>query len=268
MNRSEHRRAGIVAATLSREFLSYRINRFLHVHVGLMLVVGMLALLAPPEAAAPGTAWWVFNSVAYVGSLSALLFGLSSAQAEIREFPMLFTHPIGTSDWILGKALGLFSVVAPSAVLLVLPTLCVSGPSLPLLGAAAAAAGVGLLLAWLGLCLGLWIREPTRGLIAALGSWWVLLFAVDFGLILLGGASWVHASRAPWIAVLMLSPLDAYRVCLLFTLERSAFAASELHPLTRWWLAHPIAWFSVCLALWSGACLALAVRGANRCRSQ
>ena len=44
--------ARVVKATLAREFLSYRINRFLHLHVGLMLAIGALALLAPPQAAA------------------------------------------------------------------------------------------------------------------------------------------------------------------------------------------------------------------------
>lgn len=268
MNGYGQRRAAIVGATLGREFLSYRINRFLQVHLALMLAVGLLALLAPPEAAAPGTAWWVFNSMAYVGSLSALLFGLSSAQAEVREFPLLFTQPLGTGEWVAGKALGLAAVMVPSASLLVLPTLIASGPSWALLGAAAAAAGVGVLLGWLGLGLGLWVREPVRGLITALGAWCVLLFAVDFGLLVLGGSDWVHQNRAPWIAVLMLSPLDAYRVCLLFTLERAAFVDSELHPLTRWWLAHPVLWLAVCLALWSGASLALAVRAANRWRTQ
>ncbi|MFT3828488.1 MAG: hypothetical protein QM691_02160 [Opitutaceae bacterium] len=268
MSGHRQRRAAIIGATLGREFLSYRINRFLHVHLGLMLAIGLLALLAPSEAAAPGTAWWVFNSVAYVGSLSALLFGLSSAQAEVREFPLLFTQPLGAGEWIVGKTLGLGAVMAPSALLLVVPTLVASGPSPALLGAAGAAAGVALLLAWLGLGVGLWVREPVRGMIAALAAWCVLLFAVDLGLLVLGGAPWVHAHRGPWIAVLMLSPLDAYRVCLLFTLERAAFAGSELHPLTRWWLAHPVLWLIVCLALWSGASLALAVRAANRWRSQ
>ncbi|HTO04938.1 MAG TPA: hypothetical protein VL069_14600, partial [Opitutus sp.] len=97
----------VMKATLAREFLSYRINRFLHLHVGLMLAIGALALLAPPQAAAAGTAWWVLNGVIYVASLSALLFGLSSAQAEADEFALLFTQPLKVSTWVAGKCVGL-----------------------------------------------------------------------------------------------------------------------------------------------------------------
>lgn len=135
---------------------------------------------------------------------------------------------------------------------------------LRLAGAAAAAAAVSLLFAWAGLAIGLWFHDPVRGLIAALALWCALLFGVDLLLIVLGGAEWVHAQRAPWVAALMLSPLDAYRVTLLFVLERAAFSGSDLHPLTAWWLEHPIKWLALCLLAWTAVALALAIAGAKR----
>jgi hypothetical protein len=256
-----------LAATLAREFLSYRINRFLYLHLGLMLVIGALALLAPPEAAAPGAAWWLLNGVIYVASLSALLLGLSSAQAEADEFPLLFAQPLRTWAWVAGKCAGLFSVAAPAAILLVLPTLLTAGGSRLLFGAAVAAGAVGVLWAWIGLALGLWILDPVRGLIAALVTWVALLFGVDLVLILVGGSSWVHEHPAPWVAALMLSPLDAYRVTLLFVLERAAYSGANLHPLTRWWLDHAGLWLAICISGWCAVAAFAAARGASRRRT-
>lgn len=260
--------ARIVSATCAREFLSYRINRFLYLHGALMLTIGALALLAPPEAAATGAAWWVLNGVTYVASLSALLLGLSSAQAEAEEFTMLFSQPLRPELWVCGKCLGLLAVAVPAAALLVLPSLFAAGSSALLLGAGAAAAGVTVLWAWIGLALGLWILDPVRGLIAALATWVALLFGVDLLLILIGGASWVHEHPAPWVAALMLSPVDAYRVTLLFVLERAAFSGADLHPLTRWWLDHPGTWLAICVVAWSGVAASAAVVGAARRRTR
>jgi hypothetical protein len=253
----------VISATFVREFLSYRVNRFLYLHLGLMATIGLLSLLAPPEAAATGTAWWILNGVIYVGTLSALLFGLSSAQAEAEEFPLLFTQPVRMSTWVLGKSAGLAAVVIPAAALLVLPTAVQSGMSMLLIGAATAAAAVTLVMTWIGLTLGLWIHDPVRGLILALVAWCVLLFGVDLVLILIGGADWVHENAVAWVVALMLSPLDAYRVTLLLVVERAAFSGAELHPLTRWWLEHPAEWLAICLTSWGALMAWAAIAAAN-----
>lgn len=254
-------------ATLGREFLSYRINRFLYLHVGLMLAIGVLALLAPPEAASPATAWWILNGVIYVASLSALLLGLSSAQAEADEFATLFTQPLPLCSWVAGKSAGLFAVAVPAAALLVVPTWVAAGWSGLLLIAAAAAAAVSVLLAWIGLAIGFWVHDPVRGLIAALATWCVLLFGADLLLIAIGGAGWIHDQPAPWVATLMASPLDSYRVTLLFVTERAAFSGAKLHPLTQWWVEHAGLWLAICLGGWCAAALLLAQAGAERRRA-
>ncbi len=258
----------VIAATLSRELLSYRVNRFLHLHAGLMLAIGLGALFAPPAAAAQGTAWWVLNGVIYVASLSAVLLGLSSAQAETEEFALLFTQPLRPSCWVAGKCLGLAGALLPSAILLVLPTaLAGADGAAPLLwGSALAAATVSVLFAWIGLALGLRIEDPVRGLIGALVAWSLLLFGSDLALIAIGGSAWVQANPAGWVAALMLNPLDAYRVMLLFTLEGAAFSGASLHGLTRWWLNHPVLWLALCLTLWCAVAALAAIRAAARQR--
>lgn len=266
MNNSISWDASAATATLAREFLSYRINRFLHLHLGLMIAIGALALLAPPDAAAPGAAWWILNGMLYVGSLSALLLGLSSAQAEAEEFGQLLTQPVRIGWWVAGKCAGLAAVAVPAATLLILPTIVVAGGSSLLWGAAVAAAAITILMSWLGLALGFWIHDAVRGLISALVAWFALLFGVDLLLILVGGASWVHAQPEIWVAGMMLSPLDAYRVTLLFMLEHAAFDGGNLHPLTAWWVNHPVLWLAICVSAWCGAGAWSAAVGAERRR--
>lgn len=251
-------------ATFAREWLSYRVNRFVYLHLGLMAATGLLALLAPPEAGAAGFAWWVMNGVLYVGTLSALLFGLSSAQAETEEFPMLFTHPVHPAAWVCGKALGLGVVIIPAAALLVAPAAILSGVELATWHAAGSAAGVTVLFAWFGLSLGLWVHDAVRGLIAALVTWCVLLFGLDLILISIGGSPWIHRNPGWWVGAMMVSPLDAYRVMHLFVTERAAFTGGDLDALAKWWLDHPVSWFFLCFGAWSGSTLAAAVIGARR----
>lgn len=253
-----------LGATLARELLSYRINRFLHLHVLLMLAIGVLALIAPPETATPGATWWTLNGVIYMASLSALLLGWSSAQAEAEEFPILFTHPVRLVAWVAGKCLGAAVVVVPAAALLFVPTALSAGVTPLAWGAALAAAGVSLVWAWLGLALGLWIEDGVRGLIAALVTWCGLLFGVDLVLMLAGGVEWVRAHPGVWVAAMMLSPLDAYRVTWLFLFEGAAFSGAKLDALTAWWLAHPALWLALCLALWSAGAFVAALHAAAR----
>ena len=210
----------------------------------------------------------MLNGVIHVASLSALLFGLSSAQAEADEFALLFTQPLKVGTWVAAKCAGLACVAVPSAVLLVLPTSIVAGGSQLLFGAAAAAAGVSVLLAWIGLALGFWIQDPVRGLILALVVWCGLLFGVDLALILVGGSEWVQSHPGLWVAALMLSPLDAYRVTLLFVVEQAAFSGSDLSALTRWWLNNAALWLVICLAMWSAVVAFFATAGAEHRRTR
>ncbi|HRP05657.1 MAG TPA: hypothetical protein PLV87_12160, partial [Opitutaceae bacterium] len=81
--------ADVAGAALRREWVSHRLNRFLHAHLLLILAAGLLPLLTPDGGLARGAAWWVLHAVLYAVSLSALLLGLSSAHAESEEFVWL-----------------------------------------------------------------------------------------------------------------------------------------------------------------------------------
>jgi len=255
-----------VPATLRREWLSHRINRFFYWHLALLVAAGTLAVFVAPAQAESGVAWFILNAVLYAVSLSSLLFGLSSSQAESEELPFLATQPTGLGPWVIGKALGLASMVAPASLLLVVPGWITNGWS-PLLGQlASASAGICIVLALLGLAIGLWIREPVRALIVAIGVWFALLFATDLLLLLAAGSPWIRDHAALWVVPLMANPLDALRIMVMLTLERAAFSSLGSTPLVQWWIANAGTWLAACLLLWSLAAVAAAIAGATRIR--
>ena len=163
----------------------------------------------------------------YCLSLSALLLGLSSAHAEADEFPLLFAQPAPRWAWLLGKSAAIALLLTAAALLLVLPTALLGGTLATLVSLAAAAGGVTLALAAVGLGLGFWVRDGVRGLLAALGVWFALLFGTDLLLLAVSGAPWIHGRPGVWVALLMANPLDTLRVTVLFSVEHAAFAGLD-----------------------------------------
>ena len=256
--------AGVLGAALQREWLSHRLNRFLYAHVALVLVAGSLPLLTPGEAMARGAAWWLLHAVLYAVSLSAFLLGLSSAQAESEEFVWLLGQPAGIGPWLAGKTAALVALTAGSSALLGAPAALAGGASAGLAVATAGAAAVAVVCALTGLAIGFWIRDSVRGLIAAVAAWLVLLFGVDFLLIALAGAPFAQANPDWWVAPLMLNPLDAYRITVLFVVERAAFSGLNAGRLAGWWAAHAPLWLVVLTLAWSALAATVAWLGARR----
>ncbi len=254
----------VARAAAGREFLSHRLNRFLYAHLALVVTAGCLPLLTPGEALARGAAWWLLHAVLYAVSLSALLLGLSSAHAEADEFTWLLGQPAGIGPWLAGKAAALALLVGGASALLVVPTLLGGGASAELLICGAGAAGVSVVCALGGLALGFWIRDGVRGLIAALAGWFVLLFGTDLLLLGTAGDLWAQAHPDAWVLPLMINPLDAYRITILFSVERSAFTGFATGHLTAWWVGHALLWLAVLLTGWIAGSGAIAWLGARR----
>ncbi len=257
-------RRGVACAALRREWLSHRLNRFLYAHLALVLTAGALPLLTPGDALARGAAWWLLHAVLYAVSLSSLLLGLSSAHAEADEFVWLLGQPAGVGPWLGGKALALIVLTGASSALLGLPTLLMGGGSPELMLATAGAAGVAVVCSLAGLAVGFWIRDSVRGLIAAVAMWLVLLFGMDILLLALAGAPAVQANPDWWIVALMLNPFDAYRVTVLFAVERAAFSGLNAGWLAGWWATNAPLWLAVLTFVWSGLALLAAWLGARR----
>ncbi len=150
------------------------------------------------------------------------------------------------------------------SLLLVLPTTLTGGLSWSLLYVAAAAAGVCLAIALLGLAIGFWVRDHVRGLLLALGVWFALLFGTDLVLLALAGAPWVQQYPTAWVLPLMINPLDALRVTVLFGLEQTAPAGIGTGSLVGWWLNHGGLWLALVLSAWMAAGFGLGLAGARR----
>lgn len=254
----------VARATVGREVLSHRLNRFLHAYILLVLTAGLLPLLTPGDALARGAAWWLLHAVLYAVSLSALLLGLSSAHAEADEFTWLLGQPAGVGPWLTGKVLALIVLVMSAAALLGVPTLLAGGGSRELLLATGGAAGISAVCTLVGLALGFWIRDSVRGLIAAVAVWFVFLFGTDLLLLAMAGAPSIQQNPDFWVAALMANPLDAYRVTVLFSVERAAFSGIDAGRLTGWWVAHASVWLAVVFTLWATGSAGAAWLGVRR----
>lgn len=250
-------------ATFGRELAEHRLNRFLHVHLALCAVIGLLPLFTPDDAARTAPLW-VLQGVLYCLSLSALLLGLSAAHGDVEESALLFTQPVSRSTWLAGKTAALTAMLAPASLLLVAPTALTSGATASLLAIAAAAGGVCLGMALLGLAVGFWIRDHVRGLLATLGLWFLLLFGTDLLLLAVAGAPWAQAHQDAWVLPMMLNPLAALRVTVLFGLEGAAPNGIGATPLIAWWLGHGGLWLCALLAAWIAASFGASVAGARR----
>lgn len=250
-------------AALRREIAEHRLNRFLHVHIGLCTAVGLLPLFTP-DASSRAAPAWVLQAVLYCLSLSALILGLSAAHGDADEFPLLLTQPVSRGAWLAGKAGAIAVLLGPASLLLVVPAALTGGATPALALVAAAAAGVCIALAVLGLAVGFWLRDPVRGLLLALGLWFTLLFGIDLLLLALSGAPWVHAHADGWVLLLMANPLSALRVTMLFGLEQTAPAGIGASPIVQWWLRHGISWLALLLSAWIAATFGLAWLGARR----
>jgi Cu-processing system permease protein len=256
-------RLATIDAAVRRELAEQRLNRFLHVHLTLCAVTGLLPLFTP-DAADRSAPAWVLQAVLYCLSLSALLLGLSAAHGDSDEFPVLFTQPVAREMWLAGKSLALAALLLPASLLTVAPAALINGLTAELALVGAAAAGICLTLALAGFAIGFWVRDHVRGLLLALGVWFVLLFGLDLVLLAVAGSPWAHRHAEAWAVPLMLNPLSALRVTMLFAIERTAPASVGTGPLVGWWLGHAGGWLAGIIAAWIAAMFALSALGARR----
>ncbi len=249
-------------AVLLREFRAALINRYFQVFGVLSLLGGLAAIFFSEDTNAIG--FLVMQIALYLVSLFALLAGVSSAQAEREEWQLMFAQPVPRAAYVIGKFISYASIFAAVLVLLFLPALI--GSSAPqrivvlywqtLLLAATFLA--------LGLTAGFFAHDRAQALIVGVSAWLLLLFGLD--LIALFAARWESVQKIPdlWVSLLMLNPLDAFRIEALFALEQIPAEAANKTPLAGWWIAHAGGWFSFIAAFWSAALVAAAGLRLNR----
>ncbi len=254
--------AAPVRAVLLREFRAALINRYFQVFAALSLLGGLAAIFFSEDANA--ISFFVMQIALYLVSLFALLAGVSSAQAERDEWQLMFAQPVPRAAYVIGKFISYLSIFAVVLVLLFLPALF--GTTTPqritilywetLLLAATFLA--------LGLASGCFAHDRAQALIVGISAWLLLLFGFD--LVALFAARWEFVQKIPdlWMSLLMLNPLDSFRIDALFALEQIPAEAASKTPLANWWIAHASGWFGFIAAFWSAALIAAASFRLNR----
>jgi len=249
-------------ALLIREFRLAVVSRSFHVFSALALLGGIAAALFSEDANATG--FFHLQIALYFVSLFALLTGVNSAQAEREEWQLLFTQPLRRPVFVIWKFLALAAIFAGVLLLLFLPTIF-SGAGF---SATARLYSETLLLAATflacGLAAGYFGHDRAQALVIGVSGWLLLLFGLD--LTALFAAQWSGIQRWPdlWVGLLMLNPLDSFRIDALFALQQIPAEAASKTTLASWWTAHAGIWFAGIALTWSLAMVTLASWRMNR----
>ena len=243
-------------ALFAREFRAALINRYFQVFCALALIGGIAAAVFSEDGNA--AAVFDFQLALYFVSLFALLAGVGSAQAEREEWQLLFTQPLPRSAYAIGKFCALLSIFAGVLMLMFVPGVFAGSA----IGVLAELYFETLLLAGAflacGLAAGYLAHDRAHALIVGVSAWLLLLLGLD--LIALFSARWSAVQNLPdlWVALLMLNPLDSFRINALFALQQIPSEAANKTPLASWWIAHASVWFVAIAATWSVTLVALA----------
>ena len=249
-------------AVLLREVRGSLSSRYLQVFCAIALAGGIAAVAFAEETTSASL--FILQLALYCVSLFALLLGVNSARAESREWPLLFSQPVARGAFLLGKFFALLAIFATALLLLFLPALCTPARSLQLVQLYIFTVELTAIFIALGLTSGFLARERVQGLIVAIVIW--LVFLVGFDLIALFAARWPLLQKVPdvWVGLLMLNPLDAFRIQALFAMEQIPAEAANKTPLASWWLSHARLWFAFVCPVWTAALLYLTARKLNR----
>lgn len=249
-------------AVVSREVHATFMNRYLQTFTVLALAGGLASVWMSENLEA--VAHLTLQTCLYGIPLFALLLGVSSARMESEEWPTLFSQPVRRSTIFLGKFLAAWGVFALLLIILFVPGLFVGAPPVAAAAQWFESTCLGAVFVALGLCVGVSAGDRVRALVAGLVAWLVLFVAFD--LAVAGLAGWPFMQRLPgfWVGLLMINPLDAYRIQALFGLEQIPAETAAKAPLAAWWLDHAHACFFAVAALWTTILLAMTVRRMNR----
>lgn len=249
---------------LVRELHAALLNRLIAIFAGLMLLLGVFPILLARGNAADLAPHILLLGSLYLVPLFAILAGTASAQNETEEHPILMSQPVRPAARLLGKWMALELVLACGSLLLVLPGWLAGadGRELGVLGSQAA--GLAGTFAALGLAAGFSCADRIKAHLISLCLW--LFFLISSDLLALAAIPLSLARSAPeaWVAILMLNPMDAFRIGALLTLERIPFDPLTAPPLATWWIRHLTLWFFLISSAWTVLFLFWAARRLER----
>lgn len=251
-----------VRAVFAREIRAALINRYFQIFAALSLFGGLAAAIFSEDANA--VAFFVVQMALYLISLFALLAGVSSAQGERSEWQLMFAQPVPRATYVFAKFISYLLIFAAVLLLLFIPAAFASSRVSTIAMLYWQTVLLAAVFLSLGLLAGFLAQDRAQALIIAVSAWLVMLIGLDlFGLL---AARLEIVQRAPdlWLSVLMLNPLDAFRIDVLFSLEQIPAEAASKTPLAEWWIAHTRLWFTLIAAFWCVAFLFVATHFLNR----
>ena len=245
-----------VRAVLVREFRAALINRYFQIFAALSLLGGLIAAFFSEDPNA--VAFFIVQMALYLVSLFALLAGISSAQGERSEWQLMFAQPVPRSSYAIAKFIAYLSIFAVVLLLLFVPAAIASGH---LQVMALLYLKTWLLAATflaLGLTIGYFANDRANGLIIGVSAWLFLLVGLDLLGLVIARIEFVQRIPDLWVALLMLNPLDAFRIDALFALEQIPAEAAGKTALAGWWISHAGVWFGFIATVWSVVLMTLA----------
>ena len=240
---------------LLREFRAALINRYFQVFAVLSLLGGVMAIFFSETANAIG--FFVVQIAIFLVSLFALLAGVSSAQAEREEWQLMFSQPVPRAAYVIGKFITYLSIFAGVLLLLILPALFSGTPAQQIMILYVQTLLLAAAFLALGLAVGFLAHDGAQALILGATAWLFMLFGVDLAGLFIARFEFMQKMPDLWVSMLMLNPLDAFRIHALFALEQIPAEAANKTPLANWWITHAGFWFSVVAMLWSVSLIAL-----------
>ncbi len=254
-----HHSAAVIAA---RELRTLLRNRFLHVFAVIALGGGLLATrLAPSIEAIP---FILLQLALYFVPLFSILIGLSSAHGELEEHPFLFSQPISRFAVVAGKAVTLTASLAILLVLAFASGIAYAPERTPVMMLGFLGLLLGTVFIVLGLAIGFTTHERSRGIIFALLFWVAILIAFDLLAYFAALLPAIQQRPLLWLSILLLNPVDAVRVAMLFQLEDIPFNVETDSRLITVWLSNLIPWVILLCIGWIAALLLWSRRQVER----
>jgi ABC-2 type transport system permease protein/Cu-processing system permease protein len=251
-----------VRAVLLREFRAALINRYFQIFAALSLLGGMVAAFFSEDPNA--VAFFIVQMALYLVSLFALLAGVSSAQGERSEWQLMFAQPVPRASYPIAKFIAYLSIFAIVLLLLFVPAVIASGRLLTIAVLYLQTLLLAAVFLAVGLVAGFFANDRAHALIIAVSAWLFLLVGFDLVGLVTARVEVVQKVPDVWVSLLMLNPLDAFRINALFALEQIPAEAASKTPLASWWISHAGTWFAILAAVWSFALVALAGVRLNR----
>jgi len=237
---------------LHREWLVVKQSRIAWTYTTICLAWATTAAITGSET----VTWTILPLLMNAMPAAGLLLGVAAIHGDDPEEPLLVARVASDTLQIFGKWLVWTSILLLATVALLIPLLAGGESFRSFLSVAGYATGEAAVFVAIGLFLGKLCRDSVLAHSLALVS---ALLAIAGG----GVLAWL-AARQPffqdnpnaWTLLLMLHPVEALRVSLMFSLDPLPIDARNLGPLARWWLSHASLWYLVMSLAESFAALA------------